>query len=373
MSTKVQPGQTIRIGPGLFATSGYPSWELTERTRVIGSGIGVTTIQITNAPLNSAARAFGSGAALIGFELSDLTIDCNLPAPSADVATRAGCFVTGKNIYIRRVRCINFGSLDSGKQFSVFDAAGGDYAENIVFEECIAELPSAHDTSDSCAFFGFSGSSKFCVLRNCAGRALDNFDNPVPAISSSRYRSVETAACVGLVIEGNRFANVAIGLNCAEPPVDLVIWNNVFRNVWIGINSEQTTELGRLIAVNNLIELASMPGSISNPIGIHIASTVADYNKQVILRKNFIQDVQVPLGQNPDLYGIIATRCKELIIEDNLINNAQPSQAVIVSACSSSKTFNNQNTAGVLLRAYDGSGAYTMELADEVEDVYLNI
>lgn len=86
---------------------------------------------------NSATRyAVGtnfSSTSLNGFELSDLTIDANLGA-AGTAATTGAVGVRGSNIYVHRVKVINYGAKASGAEFNVLTAAGDD-SENCVVEE----------------------------------------------------------------------------------------------------------------------------------------------------------------------------------------------------------------------------------------------
>src|SRR5206468_2235818 len=87
----------VHIGPGTFETRGSPNyydparWQVQSGQRITGAGMGLTILRLQGAPPSPQGAYTSQGAIaavdhLSGFELADLTIDCNLPGqPSADV------------------------------------------------------------------------------------------------------------------------------------------------------------------------------------------------------------------------------------------------------------------------------------------------
>src|SRR4030095_13977006 len=84
---------TIHLGPGTFETKGFclsapaifASWQPKSGWRIVGSGIDVTVLKVVEATIPD-AHYFGIGTIfynsayrLNGFEVSDLTVDSNLP------------------------------------------------------------------------------------------------------------------------------------------------------------------------------------------------------------------------------------------------------------------------------------------------------
>ena len=116
MATKISPGQCIRLLPGEFQTNGssgdgtFSAWAPQDGVRIVGSGMGVTTLKLVN---SSAGTLFAIAinfavTALSGFELSDLTIDCNLDGMG--VRTAGAIRVRGSHIYLRRIKVIGYGT-----------------------------------------------------------------------------------------------------------------------------------------------------------------------------------------------------------------------------------------------------------------------
>ncbi len=64
----------------------------------------------------------------------------------------------------------------------------------------------------------------------------------------------------------------------------------------------------------------------------------------------------------------------DVVVENNWINDSASNgqEAVSYASCERLKSFNNQDAAGKLLRAYDtGNNRWRLELQDELDDVYL--
>ena len=383
---KVPEGSTVFLGPGTFMTRGSAGWTPNDGLRIVGSGIKVTTIKRVGFSSNVANYAIGdNGSGLNGFEAADFTIDCNYAGGGASDYAAAGISVGGTHVYLRRIRAINFGSdYGTATNTPVFLAAG-DNSENCVIEECIAELPdtSPSGSIETMTLFALGGTSanphRFCVIRNCAGRGKGAFDPP-PAMGTTaqglQYHGIGPGAGIGTLIEGNQIANCGYGLKEANGATkDLVIWNNYFRNPYVGIDLGVVSySVGRISILDNIIDLANNIGALSNQTGIKIAGVSNEQIGTAIIRKNVIRDVTNAAGVTSGLRGMDLSRCKELVVENNIVNNAAGDQAVRFGNCSSSKFFNNQDTAGKLLRGYNTvTSLYAQELEDAVQDVLLPV
>ena len=95
-SIPTSPPTRVHLGPGIFQSAGYAdgisgAWQPKPGMKIVGSGIGVTTLQLVGASsavhycaIGHALPASGQQNLVDYFEVSDLTIDCNL-------AAAAGC------------------------------------------------------------------------------------------------------------------------------------------------------------------------------------------------------------------------------------------------------------------------------------------
>ena len=129
----------IRLGPGTFRTKGSVAgvWAPRNGQRIIGCGIYATTLKLqlteTPNPLTSPeSSVFQHLTGLDGYEISDLTFDCNMagqPHTQTDnvddgcarIAVRAVALL-GKDIRIRRVRVINWGTQSANRE--CFEGSG---------------------------------------------------------------------------------------------------------------------------------------------------------------------------------------------------------------------------------------------------------
>jgi hypothetical protein len=149
-------------------------------------------------------------------------------------------------------------------------------------------------------------------------------------------------------------------------------------------------QVGRLVMENNVIEL--VPNIIHNgygpPAGVFLGGasylgTVFVFD-QIVVRNNIIRHVD-DVADPPDAqfydpgqldgadvpYGIILYGCKQITIEDNIIDTRNSSRRILFNNSSQSvECFNNATSAGVLVRGYnDPSGMLTSEIATTLDDV----
>jgi hypothetical protein len=193
----------IHLGPGTFQTLGFPTaggWWPYSGWKITGSGMEVTVLKLVGVPANTRKSAIGSlypvNNFLTSFEVSDLTIDCNLAGQVANVTCEAVA-VTGAHNRLRRIRVINFGTTYGGYECFALSptSANGDIATKgeVVdnwMDACILEQPGVsnsttltfmnHDAGESGSFQ--MAYHRACVIRNCFVNA-EYRTNPVPIAS----------------------------------------------------------------------------------------------------------------------------------------------------------------------------------------------
>jgi hypothetical protein len=234
---QTQANTTIHIGPGVFETRGMgdsdrPGWHCKSGQRFLGAGMGLTTLKFVGVNESVAGSGFSlfytpvqdDDEYLDGFEACDFTVDCNVEG-QCNPHVNCGAFALlagGRDIRIRRVRAINFGSQ--------FD---GTYTENFVFlvqpppsqtligegldgtdcviEDCVTEQPCPNIYYNS-TLFNISATSPR-IARGCTLRR--NFVNssiaygPMRSVASvdfnatTRVATLTTRSPHGLKIPGN--------------------------------------------------------------------------------------------------------------------------------------------------------------------------
>ena len=134
---EVPANTVIHLGPGVFKTRGGRGadravpipWEPRNGQKIIGSGMFATTLKLklntaldttqSNVVFNAIGGPFSN---FTSYEVSDLTIDCDLsgqPAAGSDPypkITCAGLVIHGTNIKVHRVRVINWGRRGADKE-----------------------------------------------------------------------------------------------------------------------------------------------------------------------------------------------------------------------------------------------------------------
>jgi hypothetical protein len=161
-------GTLVNLGPGVFQTNGYADgvsggWQAKAGMRIVGAGIDVTTLKLVGAATDNKhyhaiSHALDSGTSPTPaefFEVSDLTVDCNLEGQSSGKTACGAVRVMGRHCLISRVKAVNWGSkvdpAASTQPAFVFAALTGTVAgggsltigeyENTGIEQCIAVEP----------------------------------------------------------------------------------------------------------------------------------------------------------------------------------------------------------------------------------------
>jgi hypothetical protein len=211
----------IHLGPGVFLTRGYRPGEtirIKTRQKIIGSGMGLTTLKLVNASVVDSAYAvigtLPTGGELRHFEVSDITLDCNLDGQLiaghdfAPIAC-AGIMASGAHLRYRRVRVIHFGSLKAGYECFALWSAGahpnaGVESVDCVIEDCIVEHPAINQAEMTTCIhmgseaikqgpgIGIQGYHRASVIRNCLIDCEYKF-NPVAISQLTRSGSTATA------------------------------------------------------------------------------------------------------------------------------------------------------------------------------------
>jgi len=186
----VPANMRVNIGPGVYQTRGYApgrvvGWQPKSAQKIVGAGFDVTTLQLVGAAVikpNSSTRveehyhAIGTPIVPTGstplvplkhFEVSDLTIDCNVDNQSLveqDAYSMVACGavrVLGNHCRIRNVKAINFGTktLKQGCfVLSIIGASAEPTVSNQPFitecvdnriEDCIAVQPSKNNIRET--------------------------------------------------------------------------------------------------------------------------------------------------------------------------------------------------------------------------------
>ena len=220
---------TIHLGPGVFPTQGVNfitgGVPVVSGQKIIGSGMGVTTVKLVNAAVVDTQHwVIGTGGHIEYFELSDLTLDCNLDGQLIGETTFppiacSGVLVNGSHLRYRRVRVINFGDLNGNFECFVMWAAGADpnFFESVdcLIEDCILEQPAINQYgqvtvinmgASERGIDGISGYHRACVVRNCVVDCEYKL-NPV-AISQITFSG--TTATVTTVLPHGRAANDSV-------------------------------------------------------------------------------------------------------------------------------------------------------------------
>jgi len=308
--------QTIHLGPGVLTSQGTQigSWVPRSGQRIVGSGVNATTLRFSLASPTSGKNYWLvsnplPSSALDSFEISDLTIDCNLdgqPSTGSDAYPRiavGAINLHGKNILVRRVRVINFGTRTPIWKYG--QTSPPDSSECFPISVAFAVPPTSTKESN-------------CVVEQ-------------PALNNAK----ETT-CINLSAQedaAHRRANHRIEA-----------------------------------VLNNWMEL----GASGQARGIHLERSAAGGFASVVLRGNVVRYQSPPASPDPTDFRIRLQNCVNSIVENNLIDVGEANNAVYHTNCGTVKPFNNQTSGGVFRPGFDGT-LHDQELTTEVEDVLLGL
>lgn len=387
-------GVNIHLGPGIFCTRGYPAstgWKPKSGQRIVGSGLDATTLLACDGQASVGTVAIGidpSTTFLQGFEAADFTIDSALDkdyAGHASSASVGGVAVTGKNVFLRRIRLKNFGNKAGGAVcygLSAASAYNSNHPYNCLIEECQVQDGWTQNTNPVlCLRLGIApGSSASyhtaCAIRNCWVDCAD-------AALERDYRAISATGGKGTIVEGNRIYNCKNGgpyYDGAESGLettDLVVRENYYYNVQFGVylsTNASSGNVGRVIIQQNIFELAQVDPS---PTAIALLgnnrTSPSRVFTQAIIRSNCIRPV-AGAADTQTTIGITLNSVDQTVVEDNVIGVATANKAVTHVTCDKVKSFNNQSPQGVILLGYNsGAAIHDSELTTEVEDALLNL
>ena len=352
-----------------------------------------TTLKLANSTASAQLAVFGNDLAdpsdfLFGFELSDLTIDCNLAGTGAN-ATAHAVALSGRLIRIDRVRAIGFGTKDAAHPCEVF-SVGRAHVKNpvppfgCVMSECRVEgLSSSHASGALAVGFSLYGKeeSNGVMARHEGSVVRDSYIDGTS--SGNNFQAFAITGAAGTIVERNLARNCKYGVvvTClaSSPPIsvlsskDIVIKENVFTSVAQGflLTATNLHQIGRVIIERNLIELDSnaIAGVQCTP-----NSTPSSVPDILIARWNSIRPaagISLPAGT----LGLSLDTCGQVIAEYNIVNVPNPDNAVKVRAPLQGETvstFDAQTDEARFLQAYNPlNGKHLTEFTTEVENVLL--
>jgi hypothetical protein len=259
------PNSTIHILAGTYQTYGDYGWFIKSGQKLLGSGMGVTIVQLIPQIANSYTLADDGEAGDSGGtneEVADLTVDCNYQGGSYDCS---GVGLNGPGMIVRGVKVIHnaYYSADANSEaWGIACVGQGELIEGCEVTEFDGGINNA---ISSITISGGSG-----IIR----------DNQVIFTNN-------TGSCFGfngsgnngVLIEGNTINGACVGVyNDTADNTNITIVNNVFENgvfglfYGVGYNIRQN-----YIFSNNTILLATNFPS-SNVIAVSLGDGCTNWN-----------------------------------------------------------------------------------------------
>lgn len=352
-----QSNMTIHLGPGEFETNGYngtTGWQARPGMKIQGAGIDVTVLKLVNVSPGSATHYFAIGhgltSAVDSFEVSNLTIDCNLAAANSNAAC-GGVRVLGNHTRIHRIKVKGWGTKTTSMPCYAVAANTGDVTGapsgvvNCRIEECILIEPGSSVASGIVTVLhagpndqsGGSTAEIFGtgpIIRNC-------FVDCGSPTATAEYRGLSMSWCRSGVVEGNQIHNTKYGGPYSDKTTirDLVVRNNYYKNVvkgpfWsLGNLCTASLATGGAVSLSSGILTITMTGhslQVGDRIKLVTASGAFDgtYRAETIVNNNSITVRTAASGSSTT----VATGTKKVFGVDKLVVEGNVAELVTGSS-----------------------------------------
>jgi hypothetical protein len=318
---------SARASPAVFRTYGWYSGR--KKTagagcKHLGAGMDQTIIQLvgaSNGPNDGVI--FGSDGSgdlsairADGFELHDMTLDCNATAqpkwkntPGASVT---GVFTLGSNILIDHVHVKNFGTKHSGTEcFPIFVLAQdlpGTFANNVV-QYCYVDSPATGNlgTCTAIAVGGSANKNRPVLLNNVARYNVVDFTGSDFEIKNGPYAQV---------VEGNYVKGCTAGLYSEPAGVahPVIFRNNVIDSCHLAFQGAAhvgSVMQGLLIEGNKFVD--SGGGELRS-------DDSANHYMDVVIKNNSFIKSDGTLSSSG--HALFVRSSNKVTIENNLMDNS---------------------------------------------------
>jgi len=343
----------FHYAPGTYRTTGYHFRLLQSagpNCKHYGAGIDKTIIQLVGASdpsTDGIIFASDFDAVADGFEVQDMTLDCNAagnPTFVNGLGAVGAVDTQGSNILIKGVKVINFGTSRVGTEcFVVILSPEADFSwrsfDNIQVQNCIFTSPAT----------GNKDGLSCIVLGGATGVNVTN-----TAVVNSSFLDLESDfsyshAFYAEQCTGNIVRNCQTG-TYAEPAAPLMrpwlVQNNTFTNVSQGaqIKFHSNGRVQELRFLNNTVILRNTLGSFSDAVAVSeptepLGRTLPEV-VNLIIQGNHIQPTSPMPANNPAYYGFDITSphlkywIGNLQITGNIFSFAAPQNAdqIVISS-----------------------------------------
>ncbi len=373
----------IHVGPGVFQTRGFAvgddrGWQPKTGQKIVGAGFDVTTLQLVGADhadqhyhvIGMPITPNGSTpiTPLQSFEVSDLTLDCNMdqqpnrPDPGyANVACGA-VRIFGTQSRIRNVKAINWGtkSLQQGCfVFSIIQASAQpshefgyplltETAHNGI-EDCIAVQPSQNNARETTVLHigGIKNESNHAqgfghaafIRKNfvdCAFHASDGRAFPSAFITSRNGSGIETPLGTFAAKRPHLLtdSNVTKYFRFYSPKNPSSRWNGYFQlesvlasdtvRVILGTAPPGTTDDSSFVVMGTEFRGIAVSASISAVVEqnqIHNCWIGGPYQSPMDAEAGYDPEVPPTLAREERLDPLNALHTRSLIVRDNFYRN----------------------------------------------------
>jgi hypothetical protein len=306
------PNCTIHLLGGTYMTKGYPNgFSIKTGQRILGSGMDLTTIKLTN---SAYCNVLGnSDVYASGIEVSDLTLDANAQNNGTTISFN-GVVISGSRSAIRRIKVVNMSLGTDGPievwAISVIGYGGYNVScDDVVIEDCVVTPIIAGNEMDGISVFAGDGgyvsariSGNWIYGTNNINLQAFNFVNSFDTLLIDNHVIGTGTASVGIYSDSGGNTN-------------LTVVNNDFQNVVAGVALFNYVHQNIYIA-GNTFELAYRPASWSAAVSLWIDRSGSFINEKIMGNTITAHDV---VGNS--FYAFLSDGTTNLIVADNSIDS----------------------------------------------------
>ena len=306
------PNCTIHLLGGTYMTKGSGSgFAIKTGQRILGSGMDITTIQLTNS--SSCIVLNNTDVNATGIEVSDLTLDANAQN-NGTTTTFGGIVISGSRSAIRRIKVVNM-SLGTDGPIEVYGIAVVGYGflniscDDVVIEDCVVMPPIAGHESDGISLFAGDGGY---VSARISG-------NWIYGTNDLTFQAFNLCSSLNTLLTDNHVigaGTASVGIySDSGGNTNLTVVNNDFQNVVAGVALFNYAHPNLYIA-ENTFELAYRPGSWSAAVSLWIDRSGSFVNEKMVGNTITAYDIA-----GNSFYAFLSDGTTNLIVADNSIDS----------------------------------------------------
>jgi hypothetical protein len=326
----------MHILPGTYKTGGSSSYNMQDGQRILGSGVGITILQLTNNAPNDTGL-LGNNGWKTNIDIEDMTLDSNYTTNSGNV-TYGAAYLNGSGIVMRRIRSLNAVNLYSGSsQAGVILGISGYGVSNNSTGNVIEECEVAQFQGGNCRAIDLEGNTGYSITASVLNNRVFLGTNGNAPVTNYTQNAITLESVANSLLEGNHVVGAGIGVLGYGTVTNAAITANSFINCSYGM-AMGSAWYNTLTIDFNTIQLANVP-MFTYAFGF--TDPVADNCTNVLIMGNTVSFTTAP-G-----YSTVGFINANDVNGCNVVNNSVDNRLVnYFGSCTGVNPYNNVDLSG---------------------------